>query len=143
MQLWSRKYLINSYTSSNLVNGSNPPMTIALVIGLLIYSKKINDDVKEGTLTGEQITSILNQVNSSANQNTTSASTEIGKSINEIENEANTENSINTANTEENKTNSNKPTLTHEEKPTNFTHVSLCKFHVRTEIHNLLICIFL
>lgn len=56
-----------------------------IVFGLLIYSKSLNDEVKEGTLTGEQISSILNNVNSSGN--TESASTEIGKSVNEVSNE--------------------------------------------------------
>ena len=31
-----------------------------IVFGVLIYSKKLNDTVKEGTLTGEQLSSILN-----------------------------------------------------------------------------------
>ena len=38
--------------------------------------------IKEGTLTSQQISNILNNTNSS--QNTESASTEIGKSINEV-----------------------------------------------------------
>ena len=50
-----------------------------IVFGVLIYSKKLNDTVKEGTLLGEQI--------STQNENTESASTEIGKSVNESENE--------------------------------------------------------
>lgn len=54
-----------------------------IVFGLLIYSKNLNDEVKEGTLTGEQIANILNNTNSLGN--TESASTEIGKSVNEVE----------------------------------------------------------
>ena len=56
-----------------------------IVFGLLIYSKSLNDEVKEGTLTSEQISSILN--NTSSSDKTESASTEIGKSVNEAENE--------------------------------------------------------
>lgn len=56
-----------------------------IVFGLLIYSKSLNDEVKEGTLTSEQISSILNSTNSL--ENTESASTEIGKSVNEAETE--------------------------------------------------------
>ena len=56
-----------------------------IVFGLLIYSKSLNDEVKEGTLISEQISSILN--NTSSSDNTESASTEIGKSVNEAENE--------------------------------------------------------
>ena len=56
-----------------------------IVFGLLIYSKSLNDEVKEGTLIGEQVVNILNSTNSS--DNTESASTEIGKSVNEAETE--------------------------------------------------------
>lgn len=54
-----------------------------IVFALLIYSKNLNDEVKEGTLTGEQISNILNNTNSL--ENTESASTEIGKSVNEVQ----------------------------------------------------------
>lgn len=66
-----------------------------IVLGLLIYSKSLNDKVKDETLSSEQISSILNNVNS--NTNTQSASTEIGKSVNEAKNEIKSENK-NTAN---------------------------------------------
>lgn len=56
-----------------------------IVLALLIYSKKLNNDVKEGTLTSEQISSILN--NTKLDENTESASSEIGKNINEVKNE--------------------------------------------------------
>ena len=56
-----------------------------IVFVLLMYSKSLNDEVKEGTLTSEQISSILN--NTGTSENTESASTEIGKSVNELENE--------------------------------------------------------
>lgn len=56
-----------------------------IVFALLMYSKSLNDEVKEGTLTSEQISSILNSTGSS--ENTESASTEIGKSVNEVETE--------------------------------------------------------
>lgn len=69
-----------------------------IVFGLLIYSKNLNNEVKEGTLTSEQISSILNSTNSL--ENTESASTEIGKSVNEEmaelkDNSINTNNAIN------------------------------------------------
>lgn len=56
-----------------------------IVFGLLIYSKSLNDEVREGTLTSEQISNILNSTMTT--ENTESASTEIGKSVNEAENE--------------------------------------------------------
>ena len=69
-----------------------------IVLGLLIYSKSLNDRVKDETLSSEQLSSILNNVNS--NTNTQSASTEIGKSVNEAKNEieTNTENTLNSTN---------------------------------------------
>ena len=73
-----------------------------IVFALLIYSKKLNDEVRGDELSGQQLSSILNSTNSS--ENTESASTEIGKSINQVSNEI-----------EENKNN----VVT--EKPTNTT----------------------
>lgn len=63
-----------------------------IVFGLLIYSKSLNDEVKEGTLTGEQVANILNNTKSS--ENTESASTEIGKSVNEAETELKENNAV-------------------------------------------------
>lgn len=63
-----------------------------IVFGLLIYSKKLNKEVEEGTLTSEQISNILN--NTKTTENTESASTEIGKSVNEAENELKNNNII-------------------------------------------------
>lgn len=76
-----------------------------IVFALLIYSKNLNDEVKEGTLTGEQISNILNNTNSL--ENTESASTEIGKSVNEVELELTEKNIIsnNTTNSNNIKTN--------------------------------------
>ena len=56
-----------------------------IVFGLLIYSKSLNDEVNEGTLTSEQISSILN--NAGPSEDTESASTEIGKNVNEAQTE--------------------------------------------------------
>ncbi len=64
-----------------------------IVFGVLIYSKKLNDTVKEGTLTGEQLSSILNNT-ASQTENTESASSEIGKSVNELSNELNTNSNV-------------------------------------------------
>lgn len=84
---------IIKYTGIGLV------VLAVIVFGLLIYSKNLNDEVKEGTLTGKQVANILNvAVNS---ENTESASTEIGKSVNEAEKESKGNNvaSNNTTNT--------------------------------------------
>lgn len=67
-----------------------------IVFALLIYSKSLNDEVREGTLTSEQISNILNNTNTS--ENTESASTEIGKNVNELSEEMNLNNNINSVN---------------------------------------------
>ena len=62
----------------------------AIVLGLFIYSKNINENVKNGSLTSEQIASIINNTNTESE----SASTSIGKSVEESqETENNTTNS--------------------------------------------------
>lgn len=76
-----------------------------IVFALLIYSKNLNDEVKEGTLTSEQITGILN--NAVSSENTESASTEIGKSINEVKTELNDNNIISNNTVNSNNTNMN------------------------------------
>lgn len=58
-----------------------------IVFGLLLYSKSLNDEVKQGSLTTEQIASIMNANNSTAE--TEATSTEMGKSVNEATNELN------------------------------------------------------
>ena len=86
-----------------------------IVIVLLIYSRNLNNEVREGTLTSEQISNMLNRTNS---ENTESASSEIGKSVNEMENEISenatsenlTTNSINTTTNNVLTTNNVKPT---------------------------------
>ena len=84
-----------------------------IVFGLLIYSKNLNDEVKEGTLTGEQVANILNNTKSS--ENTESASTEIGKSVNEAETELKENKTVSnntTSTTNSTNTNSNTNVLT-------------------------------
>lgn len=84
-----------------------------IVIGLLMYSKSLSDDVKNSTMTLEQMASIAGNNTS----NTESASTEIGKTVEESQNEVNqntnTSNAItetNTSNTTGNTTNNSKTT---------------------------------
>ena len=81
-----------------------------IVFALLIYSKKLNDEVRGDELSGQQLSSILNSTNSS--ENTESASTEIGKSINQVSNEIeNNKNNVVTKNST-NSSNSTKPVNT-------------------------------
>ena len=66
-----------------------------IVFAILMYSKSINDEVKDSTMTLEQM------ANASENEDETqSTGTEIGKSVNEVkeENATNSANSLNTVN---------------------------------------------
>lgn len=74
-----------------------------ILVGLMIYSKNLSDDVKEGTMTLEQMANIAGN----NTENTESASTEIGKSVEESKNEIN-----NTANETTNGTNITKNNTT-------------------------------
>ncbi len=67
-------------------------MIAIIVFALMIYSKQLNDEVKEGTLTSQQLSNILSNTNSIGN--TESASTDIGKSVNEAQNELKENNTV-------------------------------------------------
>ena len=62
-----------------------------IIISLLLYSQKINKDVKDETMTLEEMTGVLE-----SNNETESASTEIGKTVEESENEIQQEDMQNT-----------------------------------------------
>lgn len=81
-----------------------------IVIALLIYSESLDKEVKEGSLSREQLTNIVNKTteNTISTEGTETASTEMGKSVNEAKSElenitnqtGNTTNSVaNTTNT--------------------------------------------
>ncbi len=76
----------------------------AILIGLLLYSKSLSDDVKEGTMTLEQMANI-NKNNEK--EDTQSASTEIGKSVEDAKQETNTTNNTTSNNTVANTTTKN------------------------------------
>ena len=69
-----------------------------IVVGLLVYSKSLSDDVREGTMTLEQMANIANETENST-ENTESASTEMGKSVEESKNELETNTAKETNNT--------------------------------------------
>ena len=75
----------------------------SILVSLLIYSKNLSDDVKEGTMSLEQMNAIVG--NSDTSGATESASTEIGKTVEESKNETNTQNVLNTKSNTQNKTN--------------------------------------
>lgn len=63
-----------------------------IVFALFMYSKSLSDEVKNGTMSLEQMANMA----SNNNQNIQSASTEIGKSVEESDKELNTKNETNT-----------------------------------------------
>ena len=68
-----------------------------VVFALLMYSKKLSEDVQNSTLTLEQMTNIAESNNKENKIETESASTQIGKSVEEskTENETSTDNTTN------------------------------------------------
>lgn len=74
----------------------------AILIGLLIYSKNLSDDVKNSTMSLEEMANMTNNTNTENTENTESASTEIGKTVEESKNETSNTNlntNVNTTNT--------------------------------------------
>lgn len=71
----------------------------AILIGLLIYSKNLSDVVKNSTMSLEEMANMTNNTNTG---NTESASTEIGKTVEEAENETSNTNTNTTSNTNSN-----------------------------------------
>ena len=70
-----------------------------VVIALFIYSKNLNDDVKNSTMSLEKMANIANNTQNTQNtESTESTSTEIGKSVEESANELNTTNMTNSTN---------------------------------------------
>ena len=64
-----------------------------IIISLLLYSQKINRDVKDETMTLDQMTDMIGETNEYSAE-TESASTEIGKTVEESEEEAKQENVV-------------------------------------------------
>ena len=90
-------------------------LTLVLV-GLLIYSKSLSDNVKDSTMSLEKMSSINQTTENTLNKNTASASTDIGKNVEESKEELNT---TNNSNTMQNSTTSN--TVTNTAKSNNTT----------------------
>ena len=86
-----------------------------IIIGLLVYSKSLNEKVKSESLSSKQIENIVD--NLEENETTESASTEIGRSINEVANELNSTNTAtNSSNILENSNTTNVNTNTNSAK---------------------------
>ena len=89
----------------------------AILVGLLIYSKNLSDDVKEGTMSLEQMNAIVG--NSDVSEDTESASTDMGNTVEESKNETNTQNTANTKSNTQNTNNITNTTNTSKNTDTN------------------------
>ena len=87
-------------TSDKIILYSTIGVIILAVIitALFLYSKKLNDDVRNSTMSLEDMANLTNNTS----QESESASTAIGKSVEEAENEINSTNSTNSTNTSNN-----------------------------------------
>ncbi len=83
-----------------------------ILIGMLVYSKSLRDEVRDGTMSLEQMANITgnktqnteSEDKTGKNENTQSASTDVGKSIEQAQNELNNT-TVNTTNSSLNQTN--------------------------------------
>lgn len=105
-------------TSDKIILYSTIGVIILAVIitALFLYSKKLNDDVRNSTMSLEDMANLTNNTS----QESESASTEIGKSVEEAENEMNSSNSANSMNST-NTTNSINSNTTNTSNSTNST----------------------
>ena len=78
-----RKNDNNKSVSDKIIMYSGIGVTIlaVIVIGLLIYSKSLNDDVREGTMTLEQMSKITGNTAQNTTQNSTENSTSVSTEI--------------------------------------------------------------
>lgn len=107
-----------------LYTGIGVAILAVIVFALFMYSKGLSDEVKNSTMSLEQMANIAS--NNQNTQNTESASTEIGKSVEESKNELNTANTTNTSNTtnQTNTTNVTNTTKASNQTKTNATNSS-------------------
>lgn len=105
---------------------------VVILVGLLIYSKSLSDNVQNGTMNLEKIAkpneeNLQNTTNTSENTNSASVSTEIGKSVEEAKNEttnntaiqSNTNSANNTGNQAKNSVSSKSPNATNSNNTSN------------------------
>lgn len=114
-----RKNLKSKSTTDSIILyvGIGVAIFATIVFAILIYSKSLSDDVKDSTRSLEQMASIRNN----NTQNTQSASTEIGKTVEESANVLNTTNTTNTTNQINTTNTTNKTNTTNTTNTTNQT----------------------
>lgn len=123
MRRENRRKNLQGKTSTDkiiLYTGIGVAILAIIVLALFLYSKSLSDDVKNSTMSLEKMANITN----SNTQNTESASTEIGKSVEESASELNTTNVTNTTNTTNNKVNTTNSTNTNNQTKTNTNNTS-------------------
>lgn len=114
-----------------------------IIIALFLYSKNLNDEVKNSTMSLEDMANLTNNTS----QDSQSASTQIGKSVDEAENEINNTNNTNNTNATNNTKSNNNTTNTNNNttsatntmnatNPTNTTNVSNTTNVVATSTDN-------
>ena len=119
MRRENRKPNLQGRTASDkiiLYAGIGVAILAVVVLALFMYSKGLSDDVKNSTMSLEQMASMANN----NTQNTESASTELGKSVEESANEINSITNTTKSNTTVNTTNTMNST-NQVEKKTNTT----------------------
>lgn len=97
MRRENRRKNLQGKTSTDkiiLYTGIGVAILAVIVFALFLYSKSLSDDVKNSTMSLEKMANITNN----NIQNTESASTEIGKSVEESKNEINITNTTNATN---------------------------------------------
>ena len=92
----------------------------AILVALFFYSKSLSDEVKNSTLTLEQMAGI-SESNTQNTENTESASTEMGKTVEESKNELNTSNEAANIVNDSNNTTTNTKNTTNEANNTSNT----------------------
>ena len=105
---------------------------VVILVGLLIYSKSLSDNVQNGTMNLEKIAkqneeNLQNTTNTLENTNSASVSTEIGKSVEEAKDEttnntaiqSNTNSANNTSNQAKNSVSSKSPNATNSNNTSN------------------------
>lgn len=121
----------NSTDKIILYAGIGVTVLAIIVFALFMYSKGLSDDVKNSTLSLEEMANMTNNTT----QNTESASTEMGKTVEEAANELNTNQTTNQVNTTNvsNATNSSKTNTTNTKNTTNKTNVTTNTKATKTE----------
>ncbi len=126
MRRENRRKNLQGKTSTDkiiLYAGIGVAILAVIVFSLFMYSKSLSDDVKNGTMSLEKMANMAGN----NTQNTESASTEIGKTVEESANELNTTNTTNnTVNTTktDNSTNQMKANTTNTTNTTKSSHTA-------------------